>query len=87
MDADAKKTVLRMIPYGSYVLQRGTLYLVSCVSKKRCTPAPAREFYTSDWFLKARDYVERDGSPWFILSAKYGLVSPSQILRPVQFNA
>jgi hypothetical protein len=61
-----------------------TVYLVSCVSKKRTTPGQARDFYISDWFLKARDYVESTGSPWFILSAEYGLVSPDQVLAPYE---
>lgn len=58
------------------------VYLVSCVSKKRSTPAHARDLYTSDWFLKARRYVEGTHSPWFILSAEYGLVPPDLILAP-----
>ena len=52
-----------------------TVYLISCVSKKRSTPAQARDLsYISDWFLKARDYVESTRSPWFIFSAEHGLV-------------
>jgi hypothetical protein len=61
-----------------------TVYLVSCVSKKRTTPSPARDLYISDWFLKARDYVESTQSPWFILSAEYGLVSRDQVLAPYE---
>src|SRR5437899_2180268 len=61
-----------------------TVYLVSCVSKKRTTPSLARDLYISDWFLKARDYVESTGSPWFILSAEYGLVSPDQTVAPYE---
>jgi hypothetical protein len=41
-----------------------------------------RDLYDSDWFRKARDYVERTRSPWFILSAKYELVPPERILAP-----
>jgi hypothetical protein len=48
------------------------MHLVSCVSKKSPTPAPAREFYASPWFLAVRRYVEAAGDPWFVLSAKYG---------------
>jgi hypothetical protein len=59
-----------------------TVYLVSCASKKRSIPSPARELYMSAWFTKARDYVERTGSPWFILSAEHGVVSPNRILSP-----
>jgi len=61
-----------------------TVYLISCVSKKRAVPSKARDLYTSDWFLKARDYVERTHSPWFILSAEHGLVPPDLILTPYE---
>lgn len=61
-----------------------TIYLVSCVSKKRAAPSPAKDLYRSEWFLRARRYVEATGSPWFILSAKYGLVPPDQVLAPYE---
>ena len=61
-----------------------TIYLVSCVSKKSPMPAQAKDLYKSDWFLKARDYVESTRSPWFILSAKYGLVPPYRIVSPYE---
>jgi hypothetical protein len=61
-----------------------TVYLVSCVSKKRSTPVHARDLYISDWFVKARQYVESTHCPWFILSAEYGLVSPDQIVAPYE---
>jgi len=61
-----------------------TVYLVSCVSKKRSTPAPAKDLYISDWFVKARHYVEGTRSPWFILSAEYGLVPPDLIVAPYE---
>ena len=59
-----------------------TVYLVSCVKGKRRRPARAKDLYTSDWFKKARAYVETGFTPWFILSAKYGLVAPNRIIRP-----
>jgi hypothetical protein len=58
------------------------VYLVSCVSKKSATAAHAREFYLSAWFIAVRQYVEATGDPWYVLSAKYGLVSPMQVLAP-----
>lgn len=61
-----------------------TVYLISCVSRKRATSSRARELYTSNWFLKARDYIESTRSPWFILSAEHGLVSPDLILAPYE---
>jgi hypothetical protein len=52
------------------------------VSVKCSQRLPARELYCSDWFLKARAYVEAQGDEWFILSAKYGLVEPNEVIAP-----
>jgi hypothetical protein len=59
-----------------------TVYLVSCVSRKRKNECFARDLYISDWFVKARRYVEASGCRWFILSAEYGLVAPDQRIAP-----
>ena len=59
-----------------------SLYLVSCVGKKLSVPAPAAYLYTSAWFRKARSYVDNSGRPWFILSAKYGLLHPDRVVEP-----
>jgi Family of unknown function (DUF6884) len=57
-----------------------TVYLVSRVSKKKTSPARAKDLYLSEWFCRAHHYVEATGDPWFILSAEYGLVAPDQVL-------
>ncbi len=64
--------------------ESGTVYLISCVSEKRSAPTPAKDLYTSPWFKKARDYTERAGCPWFILSAEHGLISPNQVVAPYE---
>ena len=61
-----------------------TIYLVSCVSKKKDKACPAEDLYISDWFRKARAYVELKGHPWFILSAEYGLLDPSAVVEPYE---
>lgn len=61
-----------------------TVYLVSCVGKKRSGPCAARGLYASPWFLKARSYVEGTREPWFILSAEYGLVHPDKMISPYE---
>ena len=60
------------------------IYLVACVKGKLPQPAPARDLYTSDWFRKARRYVEQSGAPWFILSDEHGLVHPDTELAPYE---
>lgn len=58
------------------------LFLVSCVGQKCELPAQARDLYISSWFKKARSCVEETGCPWFILSAKYGLLDPNSKIAP-----
>lgn len=61
-----------------------TVCLVSCVSAQREVPGPAKDLYQSDWFTKARRYVEAIGSPWFILSARHGLIGPDDVISPYE---
>jgi hypothetical protein len=58
------------------------LFLVQCVSRKRSTTAAARDLYQSDWFRKARAYVESQGGSWFILSGKHHLLDPTKRIEP-----
>lgn len=58
------------------------VYLVACVSQKLDRRAKAADLYRSDWFRKARAYVEDLGAPWFVLSAAHGLVRPDRRLDP-----
>ena len=60
------------------------IFLVSCVKSKLDAPAPAEDLYTSIWFRAARQFVERQNAQWFILSAKYGLVSPDTVIEPYE---
>ena len=58
------------------------LCLVSCVKSKRSAAAPARDMYVSAWFRKARACIESLGCPWYILSAKHGLLDPGSTIDP-----
>ena len=64
------------------VPRRKAIFLVSCVAEKHDRPMAARDLYCSDLFEKARNFVERQGGRWFILSAKYGLVPPEEVIEP-----
>jgi hypothetical protein len=61
---------------GSSLDLEGAVVLVSCVKSKLSRSAPARTLYTSAWFRKVRDIVEKSGARWFVLSARHGLVAP-----------
>jgi hypothetical protein len=59
-----------------------TIALVACVGKKLDHPAPAADLYQSAWFRKARRYAEAAGDLWYILSARYCLTKPDQMIEP-----
>ncbi len=61
-----------------------TLFLVSCVRRKLAGQARARELYVSEWFKKARAYVEAHGDRWVILSAEHGIVDPDIEIVPYE---
>lgn len=44
--------------------------------------AAARDLYTSPLFAKRRAYAEDRGCPWFVLSARHGLLSPGEVIEP-----
>lgn len=61
-----------------------TLYLVSCVSRKSCDRSHAKDLYQSEWFKKARKFVECSDASWYILSAKHGLLHPDELVTPYE---
>ena len=72
------------MPSHEDALPTAGLYLVSCVKTKLPGRAPAKKLYDSDWFRKARAVVEATGRPWYILSAKHGLVDPHAVIEPYE---
>jgi hypothetical protein len=63
---------------------RADLLLVTCVKTKLDLPAPAKDLYVSPLFKRESAYAERQGIPWFILSAEHGLVTPDEWLAPYE---
>lgn len=59
------------------------IVLVGCSKLKLTERRLAREIYMpSTFFRLCRAYAEQEGDEWYILSAKYGLVFPEQIISP-----
>lgn len=56
--------------------------LIGCVKQKRNTACSAQEMYTSPLFRKSYAYALRHAQKIYILSAKYGLLSPKKIISP-----
>ena len=61
-------------------LEKIVLLALSGAQARRASPA--RELCTSRWFSFARAYAESHACPWLLLSARYGLVPPHQVITP-----
>jgi len=56
--------------------------LVGCVKTKADEAMPARDLYLSPMFAKRRAYAEATGRPWYVLSAKHGLLDTAAVIEP-----
>lgn len=58
--------------------------LMGCVAGKAPRKAPACELYRSGLWSMRWEYAELSGHPWGILSAKYGVVLPEDVIKPYE---
>ena len=58
------------------------LILIGCVRTKRATACPAAELFASPLFEGRRRYAAGQGLPWYIVSAKFGLLAPGDVIGP-----
>ena len=56
--------------------------LVGCVRTKRAGPCAAAELFTSPLFEGRHQYATASGLRWYILSAKFGLLAPGDVIGP-----
>ena len=66
------------------VAERGTSHvvLVGCSRTKAPAAEPAQELFRGQGFRRARAHAIESGVPWFVLSAKYGLLAPDDVVGP-----
>lgn len=55
--------------------------ILGCVLTKHPGPSRAKDLYGSPLFAKRRRYAEASGKPWFIFSAKHGILDPEQVIE------
>ena len=58
------------------------IVFISCVKKKREYSCPAKDLYDSDLFRKSYSYACKIADKVYILSAKYGLLDPNEVIEP-----
>ncbi|MBN1315899.1 MAG: hypothetical protein JXA42_10540 [Anaerolineales bacterium] len=59
-----------------------TITLIAGKGRQLERPAAAQELYTSQWFKNASVYARGISDSWYILSAKYGLAAPEDLIEP-----
>lgn len=57
------------------------LALVACASARDHGPAPAEQLYDSALFHARRRHVTRRCDQWFVLTPRYGLVTPDALVE------
>jgi hypothetical protein len=62
------------------------LLLVGCVETQLSTMAPARELYQGPVFTRRCEYAQASGLPWFVLSSRWGLVRPDELVAPSRLS-
>jgi len=60
--------------------------LISCVKKKKNKSSIAEEMYISDLFKKSLTYSKKMYDKTYILSAKYGLIELTDIIKPYELT-
>jgi hypothetical protein len=49
-------------------------------------PTVARDLYVSPLFARRRARAEASGVPWFVVSGRWGLLDPGDVLAPYSFS-
>jgi hypothetical protein len=49
-------------------------------------PAVARDLYVSPLFARRRARAEASSAPWFVVSGRWGLLDPDDLLAPYSFS-
>jgi uncharacterized HhH-GPD family protein len=55
--------------------------ILGCVSTKLAGPTRAKDLYASPLWMKRRRYAESTGKPWFIFSARHGIIEPDSMIE------
>src|SRR6476659_6653889 len=64
------------------VVRSGRVVLIGSSGATADEPRPAGEMFRSDGFAYAREHARHSRLPWFVLSAKHGLLDPGEVISP-----
>jgi hypothetical protein len=91
--APGRTPLLHRVDRGRYVRHRDVrrkddaldvpsarLLLIGSSGATTVEPVPVARLFSSPGFARARDRAVRSGLPWFVLSAKHGLLDPADVV-------
>jgi hypothetical protein len=58
------------------------IILIGCGKQKRATACEAKDLYIGKLFKARREFAERSGRAWLIVSALHGLIVPERVIDP-----
>jgi hypothetical protein len=64
------------------VVPSGRVVLVGSSGATAAAPTSVAGLFESGGFARAREHAVRSGHPWFVLSAKHGLLDPDDVIGP-----
>lgn len=64
------------------VVPSGRVVLVGSSGATAAAPEPVGRLFRSDGFARAREHAVHSRLPWFVLSAKHGLLDPDDVVGP-----
>jgi hypothetical protein len=60
--------------------------LIGSSGETAAGPVPVAELFRSAGFARAREHAVHSGLPWFVLSAKHGLLEPEDVVAPYELE-
>jgi hypothetical protein len=65
-------------------VRSGRVVLVGSSGATATAPGEAGRLFGSDGFARAREHAVHSQLPWFVLSAKHGLLDPDEVITPYE---
>jgi hypothetical protein len=93
-DDSGRAPLLQRVGRGTYVRYRShtghrspvavasRVVLIGSAGETASGPVRVADLFRSAGFVRARDHAVRAGAPWFVLSAKHGLLEPDDVVAP-----
>ncbi len=93
-DPSGRAPLLHRVGRGTYVRYRehsehrpsvlavSRVVLIGSSGETAAAPVPVADLFLSAGFAHAREHAVCSGRPWFVLSAKHGLLEPDDVVAP-----